>query len=596
MPGEHQAKATTHTATVDEVVAIAPGLAQRDYVGPLADAYRRLDPTQDGWETEAFHERATGQLKHLAHFLEDAESATQEHLVSVVAQEFSTSGLRPAARQTRFADGNFVVERFESPGEMGGDTHHGLAGFGNAVQEFAALFQGMEEVHAKLKLYRVVPLEDRVETRVRCEASAHGVEGSRQVTATWKCDWVLPAQGPPLLSRVSVLQHDEVSYRGERSTLFVDDTQAILGKEPVYREQLLYSTDHWRSRIPRDLGLDVVANHGLAIGDVNGDGLDDLYLCQQGGIPNRLLLRTADGTLRDASAASGADWMEYCASALLIDLDNDGDRDLVVAREWRINFMSNDGRGHFTLQASVPSQAQTFSLSAADFDRDGDLDVFTCGYNPSAFTVRSGAMGEPMPYHDANNGGKNMLLRNEGEWNWRDVTVETGLDENNTRYSFAAAWEDYDNDGDLDLYVANDYGRNNLYRQDKGRFRDVAAELQVEDASSGMSTAWGDYNNDGWMDLYISNMFSAAGNRITYQRQFKENVDEQVRAQFQRHARGNALFENDGQGGFRDVSVSAGVTMGRWAWGSNFVDFNQDGWLDLVVANGFITTEDTGDL
>ena len=98
------------------------------------------------------------------------------------------------------------------------------------------------------------------------------------------------------------------------------------------------------------------------------------------------------------------------------------------------------------------------------------------------------------------------------------------------------------------------------------------------------------------MDLYISNMFSSAGNRITYQRQFLSETDQKVREQFQRMARGNTLFQSDGKGGFHDVSVEAGVTMGRWAWGSSFVDLNNDGWEDLLVANGFISTDDTGDL
>ena len=141
--------------------------------------------------------------------------------------------------------------------------------------------------------------------------------------------------------------------------------------------------------------------------------------------------------------------------------------------------------------------------------------------------------------------------------------------------------------------------RNNLYRNDvdaegRRRFNDVAAELGVEDISAGMSVTWGDYNNDGLMDLYVSNMFSSAGNRIAYQRRFRSESSSLYH--FRRHARGNTLFENRPDGTFRDVSVAAGVTMGRWAWGSKFVDLNNDGLEDIYVANGFITTEDTGDL
>jgi hypothetical protein len=98
------------------------------------------------------------------------------------------------------------------------------------------------------------------------------------------------------------------------------------------------------------------------------------------------------------------------------------------------------------------------------------------------------------------------------------------------------------------------------------------------------------------MDLYVSNMFSSAGNRITYQREFLPAADQTKKSQFQRHARGNSLFQNLRGEGFADVSVTAGVTMGRWAWSSVFIDINNDSFDDLIVANGFLTRDDPGDL
>ncbi len=111
-----------------------------------------------------------------------------------------------------------------------------------------------------------------------------------------------------------------------------------------------------------------------------------------------------------------------------------------------------------------------------------------------------------------------------------------------------------------------------------------------------MSASWGDFNNDGNPDLYVSNMFSSAGNRITHQQQFKTSLDEDEKQLFRRHARGNSLFENIGDGLFIDRSVELGVTLGRWAWGSLFVDLNNDGWEDLYVTNGFITAGGGNDL
>jgi hypothetical protein len=313
------------------------------------------------------------------------------------------------------------------------------------------------------------------------DIAANGPSVRRQFNGFWSCDWLTATGAPPMLTALRVPQFEEVVQPAEGATLFTDATASVLGKNRSFQEQLLVPTDHWRARLPRDLGLDAVANHGLAIGDVNGDELDDLYICQQGGLPNRLFIQNPDGTLRDVTEQSGTGWLDYCAAALFVDVDNDGDRDLVISQDFRVLVMSNDGTGKFTLEFGSSTKAQSFSLAAADYNNDGRVDFYICGYNPSQAELRSGAMGEPMPFNDANNGGQNILWRNDGNFNFTDVTASVGLEQNNTRYSFAATWEDYDNDGDQDLYVANDYGRKNLYRNDAGKFSDVAASLGVED-------------------------------------------------------------------------------------------------------------------
>jgi hypothetical protein len=261
-----------------------------------------------------------------------------------------------------------------------------------------------------------------------------------------------------------------------------------------------------------------------------------------------------------------------------------------------LRIAENDGTGKFTLRTSVVVDTDSFSLSASDFDADGDLDIYVCGYDVRKDEPTDRSLPFPIPYHDAKNGGRNALLRNEGDFRFADVTDTVGLAENNSRFSMAAAWDDFDNDGDVDLYVANDFGRNNLYRNDGGRFVDIAATAGVEDHASGMSVAWGDFNRDGNVDIYVGNMFSAAGNRVTYQRRFSHGVGDETVSFLQRMARGNTLFANVGDGTFNDVSDAQHVTMGRWAWGSQFVDITNDGWLDLVIANGYITNEDNNDL
>jgi hypothetical protein len=144
--------------------------------------------------------------------------------------------------------------------------------------------------------------------------------------------------------------------------------------------------------------------------------------------------------------------------------------------------------------------------------------------------------------------------------------------------------------------VANDFGRNNLYENQNGYFVDVAPREGVEDIGAGMSVTWADYDQNGHMDVYVSNMFSAAGNRVTRQKRFQDRFNAAENSQLQRHARGNSLFQRTIDGKFRDCTREARVDMGRWAWGATFLDFNNDGWEDLFVTNGFFTSEDTVDL
>ena len=481
----------TQSATVTvSGIETAPGLVERELIGPLRDAFDRIDPAADGWQSEALSDAATSQLALLSQALEASERRDARVLSEFVAADFSAPSLRPASLEREFQADGFTVLRSVPNQQVGADkSFAGPAGLGEAIDRWLA---GIENAgshpHVKLKLYRVEPRRGGLTSHVLCTLSCESGDERTQINATWVCDWTI-ASAEPLqlkLKSIGVEAYEEV-VAASGAARFEDSTESILGNNACWQDQFQRGTDYWRARLPRDFGLDVAANHGLAVGDVNGDQLDDLYICQQGGLPNRLFLQNADGTLRDVSEESGTAWLDYCASALLIDLDNDGDRDLAVSQDFRILLMENDGTGKFELAFGTSTQAQSFSMAAADYDVDGDLDLYVCGYNPSVAGMRSGAMGEPLPFHDANNGGRNTLWRNDGNWRFSDVTAATGLDQNNTRFSFAACWEDFDNDGDLDLYVANDYGRNNLYRNDGGRFNDVAADLGVEDQSAGMS-------------------------------------------------------------------------------------------------------------
>lgn len=578
------------TDQIAEVPSLAKSTAH--YVRPLADAFSRIDPRSDGWDSEAFSEYATSQLKKLAKALGASPESRKEDLDAMFVTGAVTT-IHPQEMVSEYIGGGFHVQRSQE--FFTSDNSKPFKSIRTLLEPMIRI----ESIPVELKLFKVEkdPAHDYVDTRIYFHSSGAVPLGRRQLNAEWIIRWTAMNSNAKIES-IRSISHEVVDFLTvDSSRLYADATQSVLGENSSYSEQLLYSTDHWRSRLTRDLGLDVIAHHGIAMGDVNGDLLEDLYICQQGGLPNRLFIRNQDGTLTDISEKSGCNWLDFSTSALFGDLDNDGDQDLVVSLDFRIVMMRNDGDGRFEVFAEAATPAQTFSMALADYDLDGDLDLYACGYNPSHDRNKSGAMGEPLPYHDATNGGRNILLHQESLWKFVDVTEKVGLNENNNRFSFAASWVDYDADGDQDLYVANDYGRNNFYINESGVFRDAAAELGVEDMSAGMSVDWADFNRDGSLDIYISNMFSAAGNRITFQRQFRPDLDANTRAKFQRHARGNSLFAgNSGGGEFQDVSQEMGVTMGRWAWASRFTDINNDGWEDIVVANGFISTEDTGDL
>ncbi len=164
-----------------------------------------------------------------------------------------------------------------------------------------------------------------------------------------------------------------------------------------------------------------------------------------------------------------------CA-ALLADLDNDGDQDLVAVLGSKVVIQANDGNGIFQTKTIVSTPSSLFAINAVDYDSDKDLDLFICGYTFSEGVNLEDVFANPMPFHDANNGAPNVMLRNEGGWNFTDVTESVGLSQNSMRFSYASAWDDFDGDGDLDVYVANDFGRNNLYRNDNGHFVDVAPQ------------------------------------------------------------------------------------------------------------------------
>src|SRR5262249_37447179 len=123
-----------------------------------------------------------------------------------------------------------------------------------------------------------------------------------------------------------------------------------------------------------------------------------------------------------------------------------------------------------------------------------------------------------------------------------------------------------------------------------GTFTDVALQMGIEDVGAGMGACWFDYDNNGDEDLYVADMWSAAGERVSTQAEFQPNAGDNIRKLYQKHARGNSLFQNGGNGPFRDASASAGVEAGRWSWSCDAWDFDHDGFADLYLVNGMVSS------
>jgi Flp pilus assembly protein TadD len=383
--------------------------------------------------------------------------------------------------------------------------------------------------------------------------------------------------------------------------LFHDITWSVFSRTQSLREQLARGVPYWRARLDPACGIDVYGMKGIVVGDIDNDGLDEIYVPQPGGLPNRLYKLRQDA-MEDITDRAGVGLLDDTASALFVDLRNLGHQDLVVLLPSGPLLLLNDGHGRFSTRTDAfhfahPPQGSFTGMAAADYDRDGAVDLYLCTY---VYFQSEAQYRYPVPYHDAQNGPPNFLFRNrlspDGSGAFEDVTASSGIDQNNNRYSFAAAWCDYDGNGWPSLYVANDFGRNNLYKNEGGKFRDIAAEAGVEDIGPGMSASWFDYDGDGRFDLYVSNMWSDCGQRITSSKAFKPaQHSPDLSEAYRRHTKGNSLYRNLGNGRFEETGAKERVEVGRWAWASDGHDFDNDGSPEIFIACGMLSNKSTED-
>ena len=322
---------------------------------------------------------------------------------------------------------------------------------------------------------------------------------------------------------------------------------------------------------------------GAAFLDYDLDGDLDLYIVNGAPLPgyhcsgtprNALYRNNGDGTFTDVTYEAGVGDAHYGMGVAVGDYDNDGDPDIYLANFGPNVLYRNNGDGTFTdvtKEAGVGDDGWGANASFVDYDLDGDLDLYVANYieydvryNKECLQGGVRAYCGPKAYP----GQSGVLYRNDGDGTFTDVTKEAGLYTTEGR-QLGAVWGDYDNDGDPDLFVSNDQAPNFLFRNNgDGTFTEVGLEAGVaysEDgaAESGMGADFGDYDNDGYLDIVVA----------TYQWL-------PVR-----------LYHNEAGEFFTDVTFASNIGMNTIPYLPMtvvFLDYDNDGWLDIFAANGHL--------
>jgi len=338
---------------------------------------------------------------------------------------------------------------------------------------------------------------------------------------------------------------------------------------------------------------------GVAIGDINGDGLQDI-LFTGNMVKNRLFLNKGNFEFEDITARSSiASKQGWCTGATMVDINGDGKLDIYICRSADINpglrrnlLFINNGDLTFSEKAEEYGLADSgYSTQAAffDYDKDGDLDCFIINHSLRKYT--SGVQGNPELRKEHNPAYASKLYRNDNG-HFTDVSEQAGITSNVLTFGLGIAVSDLNNDGWPDLFESNDFNEQDYFfiNNRNGTFTEQLSKCMDETSLFSMGSDAADYNNDGSVDLLTLDMM-AEDNKTQKMHSGAENFDKfqfMFNQGFYYQYSRNMLQKNNGDGTFSEVGQLSGVSNTDWSWAALFADYDNDGNKDLFVTNGYV--------